>query len=135
MYPKRYFVVHFSQGIVQILLNENSKPFDGTKFSLLTFKDIKDCMVVSEESQKILGTASKNYKHAFYLETEHRTFELFTTSLEERCMWHAAFHFIALSNQANIAGILQEIQQALNDQKVNARIDKHINSFYHNSTQ
>ena len=77
---------------------------------VIHFKDIKDCLRVNDESQKVLGSASKNFQFAFYLETTYRTYELYTTGLEERNMWHAAFNFIALSNRVDLNAILEGIK-------------------------
>ena len=81
---------------------------------MIDFKDVKDCYVMSQESQKVLGNASKNFKLAFYVETTNRTFELYTTSDEERDMWMTAFKFIALCSKINISKMLMSLSKNQN---------------------
>ena len=66
-------------------------------------------MIVPEESQKIIGKASKNFTHAFYLITTTRTYELFASSEEERKMWVTAFQFISICAKVDIAKILSNL--------------------------
>lgn len=118
MYPKRFFIISFERKIVHILHKENQSPAEYDKVQLIHFKDIKECIRVKDESQKVLGQASKNFRFAFYLDTTYRTYELYTTSIEERDLWHSAFQFIGLSNKVDFNSILNGIKPKKREQTI-----------------
>lgn len=50
MYPKRFFIIDFEDGTLTIQLKENSKISNGDKVTEYQFNEIRDAVVISEES-------------------------------------------------------------------------------------